>query len=410
MGKKKIINDPVYGFININSDILFDLIEHPYFQRLRRIKQLGLTDLVYPGALHTRFHHALGAMHLMDQALNSLASKGITVSEEEMEAAKIAILLHDVGHSPFSHALEHSILTNVRHESISELVMEALNKEFNGKLSLAIKMFKNTYARRFFHQLISSQLDMDRLDYLNRDCFFTGVHEGTIGAERIIKMLNVAHDELVIDEKGIYSVENFLTARRLMYWQVYLHKTTICAEKMTIQIIKRVRFLMEHKKNVFCPESLAYFLRQNHSLKAFASKNKGLEHFMNLDDHDIWYCIKEWTKDSDRVLSTLCNMLLSRKLFSIQLSSKPISKAELLKAQKAIAKTYGFTKAELNYFVLSGTVSNEAYINNKYKEINILTKNKKLVDLVSASDLPNIKALSKIVKKHYICYPKIVSL
>ncbi len=410
MGKKKIINDPVYGFININSDLIFDLIEHPYFQRLRRIKQLGLTDLVYPGALHTRFHHALGAMHLMEQALNNLSSKGIEVSEKEAEAAKVAILLHDIGHSPFSHALEHAILSNVRHESISELVMESLNKTFKGQLSLAIRMFKNTYPRRFFHQLISSQLDMDRLDYLNRDCFFTGVHEGTIGAERIIKMLNVANDELVIDEKGIYSVENFLTARRLMYWQVYLHKTTICAEKMTIQIINRVRFLLENKKEVYCPESLAYFLTQKHNIDAFSKKNKGLSHFMNLDDHDIWFCIKEWTKASDKVLSLLCNMLLSRKLFSIQLSGEDLSKKDLSKVQKLIAKTYHLNSEELSYFILRGTVSNEAYINNKYKEINILTKNKKLIDLVSASDLPNIKALSKIVKKHYICYPKIVSL
>ncbi len=410
MGKKKIINDPVYGFINIDSDILFDLIEHPYFQRLRRIKQLGLTDLVYPGALHTRFHHALGAMHLMDRALDSLSSKGISVSSVEAEAAKIAILLHDIGHSPFSHALEHSLLKNVNHESISELVMEALNKEFKGKLSLAIRMFKNTYSRRFFHQLISSQLDMDRLDYLNRDCFFTGVHEGTIGAERIIKMLNVANDELVIDEKGIYSVENFLTARRLMYWQVYLHKTTICAEKMTVQIINRVRYLLENDKLVYCPEDLAYFLTEKHTLKSFSPKGKALSHFMKLDDHDIWFCIKHWTKDSDKVLSTLCTMLLSRKLFSIQLTTKAVSETDLLKAQKATVKAYGFTKSELSYFVLSGTVSNEAYINNKYKEINILTKNKKLVDLVSASDLPNIKALSKIVKKHYLCYPKILSL
>jgi uncharacterized protein len=410
MGKKKIINDPVYGFIDINSDLIFDLIEHPYFQRLRRIKQLGLTDLVYPGALHTRFHHALGAMHLMEQALNSLSSKGIKVSDQEAEAAKVAILLHDIGHSPFSHALEYSILSNVKHESISALVMESLNKTFKGKLSLAIRMFKNTYPRRFFHQLISSQLDMDRLDYLNRDCFFTGVHEGTIGAERIIKMLNVANDELVIDEKGIYSVENFLTARRLMYWQVYLHKTTICAEKMTIQIIRRVRYLLAHQKEVYCPESLAYFLTKKHPIKAFSEENKGLAHFMNLDDHDIWFCIKAWTQESDKVLSLLCNMLLSRKLFSIQLSGQAISTQDLSIIQKAVRKAYDLSDKELDYFILSGTVSNEAYINNKYKEINILTKNKKLIDLVSASDLPNIKALSKIVKKHYICYPKVVYL
>ena len=410
MGKKKIINDPVYGFIDINSDLIFDLIEHPYFQRLRRIKQLGLTDLVYPGALHTRFHHALGAMHLMEQALISLSSKGIAVSKKEVEAAKVAILLHDIGHSPFSHALEYSILSNVKHESISELVMEALNKEFKGKLSLAIEMFKNTYSRRFFHQLISSQLDLDRLDYLNRDCFFTGVHEGTIGAERIIKMLNVANDELVIDEKGIYSVENFLTARRLMYWQVYLHKTTICAEKMTIQIINRVRTLLERNEKVFCNEALHYFLIEKRSIKAFSGKNEGLKHFMNLDDHDIWYCIKQWTKESDKVLSMLCNMLLSRKLFSIQVSASPVSEKEVLQLQKTVAKSLQLQESEVKYFVLTGTVSNEAYINNKYKEINILSKNKKLVDLISASDLPNIKALSKIVKKHYICYPKILSL
>jgi HD superfamily phosphohydrolase len=410
MSKKKIINDPVYGFIEINSDLIFDLIEHPYFQRLRRIKQLGLTDLVYPGALHTRFHHALGAMHLMGQALSSIAGKGISISDEEAEAAKIAILLHDIGHSPFSHALEYSILVNVRHESISELVMEQLDQEFGGKLKLAIQMFKNQYARSFFHQLISSQLDMDRLDYLNRDCFFTGVHEGTIGAERIIKMLNVANDELVIDQKGIYSVENFLTARRLMYWQVYLHKTTICAEKMTIQIIERVRHLLHKKINVPCSESLAYFLSKELSISDFSAKKRGFEHFMNLDDHDIWFSIKQWVNHPDKVLSTLCKMIVTRKLFSIQLSNKVIPKTETEKAKKLTMKTLGIKEADLKYFILTGTVSNEAYIHNKHKEIKILTKDKKLVNLVTASDLPNIKALGKIVKKHYLCFPKIVSL
>jgi HD superfamily phosphohydrolase len=410
MSKKKIINDPVYGFIEIKNDLIFDLIEHPYFQRLRRIKQLGLTDLVYPGALHTRFHHALGAMHLMDQALSGIAGKGIAISDKEAEAAKIAILLHDVGHSPFSHALEYSILFNVRHEYISELVMEKLNVEFKGKLSMAIEMFKNTYPRRFFHQLISSQLDMDRMDYLNRDCFFTGVHEGTIGAERLIKMLNVANDELVIDQKGIYSVENFLTARRLMYWQVYLHKTTICAEKMTVQIIDRVRHLLKNKIPVSCPESLNYFLSKELTIKDFTSKKEGLDHFMNLDDHDIWFSIKQWVNHSDKVLSTLCKMLVTRKLFSIQLSNKVIPQAERVKAKKVTMKQFGLKEADLKYFILSGTVSNEAYIHNNHKEIKILTKDKKLVNLVSASDLPNIKALGKIVKKHYLCFPKIVSL
>ncbi|HSZ71039.1 MAG TPA: HD domain-containing protein [Cytophagaceae bacterium] len=410
MSKKKIINDPVYGFIEINSGLIFDLIEHPYFQRLRRIKQLGLTDLVYPGALHTRFHHALGAMHLMDQALASLAGKGVTISEKEIEAAKIAILLHDVGHSPFSHALEHSILVNVRHEAISELVMEKLNKELGGKLQMAIQMFKNHYSRRFFHQLISSQLDMDRLDYLNRDCFFTGVHEGTIGAERIIKMLNVANDELVIDQKGIYSVENFLTARRLMYWQVYLHKTTICAEKMTIQIIHRVRHLLKKKVTVPCPDSLSYFLSKELKANDFSNRKEALSHFMNLDDHDIWFSIKQWGNHSDKVLSTLCKMLVTRKLFSIQLSSQVPPKADILKAKKATLASLGIKEADLKYFILTGTVSNEAYIHNRHKEIKILTKNKKLVNLIEASDLPNIKALGKIVKKHYLCFPKIVSL
>jgi HD superfamily phosphohydrolase len=408
VNKKKIINDPVYGFINIKSELLFDVISHRYFQRLRHIKQLGLTDLVYPGALHTRFQHALGAMHLMSRVLDNLRTKGIEISAEEYEAAQLAVLLHDIGHGPFSHALENTLLTDVHHESLSYMFMSALNKQFDGALDLAMKIFRNSYERKFFHQLVSSQLDIDRLDYLKRDCFFTGVMEGTIGVDRIISMLHVFNDQLVVEEKGIYSIENFLNARRLMYWQVYLHKTTVSAENMLVNIIKRAQALARAGEEIQMSDSLRLFLTNHYSLAELQEDEKLLHAFGQLDDHDIWGGLKCWRNNSDKILSSLSNMLLERRLFQIILSNDPINKTLVDKIKASITKKYNTLLAESPYLFAYGTVTNEAYAQGQ--QINILTKQGELLDIAQASDLPNIKVISKIVKKNYLCWPKDVSL
>jgi uncharacterized protein len=409
MNKKKILNDPVYGFITIPNEVIFDLIEHPYVQRLRRIKQLGMSELVYPGALHTRFHHALGAMHLMGQALQNLRAKGHAISEAELEAAQIAILLHDVGHGPFSHVLEHTLLDQVPHEKISLLFMQDLNRQFGGALQLAIQMFSNQYERKFFNQLISSQLDMDRLDYLNRDCFFTGVSEGSIGSERIIKMLDVVDNELVVEEKGIYSIENFLTARRLMYWQVYLHKTSICAETMLIQILRRAKDLVGLGHKVFVTPALGRFLNQNVNLDTFRRDPQCLLDFSQLDDYDVWACIKMWTQNPDAVLSTLSRMLLERKLFKIIFSDNRPNQEQVNLIKEELQLTTKAKPDELTYLVVEGKTSNAAYMAGKQK-IMIKTKQGILKDIAEASDLPTIKALTKIVRKYYICWGKNVYL
>ena len=409
INKRKIINDPVYGFINITSELIYDLIEHPYYQRLRRIKQLGLAELVYPGALHTRFHHALGAMHLMNEAITTLRQKGHHISEEECESAQIAILLHDVGHGPFSHVLEHHILNHVPHEQISFLLMEELNKQFEGKLSLAIKMFIGEYNRPFFNQLISSQLDVDRMDYLNRDSFFTGVREGNIGAERILKMLDVVDNQLVVEQKGIYSVENFLTARRLMYWQVYLHKTSICAEVMLSQIVRRARELVKSGVDVFATEGFGLFLKNDVTLEEFISDKRYLQAFTEMDDNDIWACVKIWSKHDDLILSGICEKLLNRKLYKILISDEPFENSFLEKIKNDFLNRDEINEDNLSYFVIDGTITNEAYLSEK-QAINILTKNKLVVDIADASDLPTIKALSNVVKKYYICWAKDVYL
>jgi len=408
LNKKKIINDPVYGFITIPSELIYDIIAHPYFQRLRHIKQLGLTDLVYPGALHTRFQHALGAMHLMSKALDSLRQKDIQISQEEYEAAQIAILLHDIGHGPFSHALEHSLLQGIKHESLSYLLMSALNDEFDGRLELALRIFRNSYPRKFLHQLVSSQLDIDRLDYLKRDCFFTGVQEGTIGVDRIISMLSVYREQLVVEQKGIYSIENFLTARRLMYWQVYLHKTTLSAERMLVGIIKRAQTLVQGGERVTSSASLQMFLKNSFSIEDFRTNAKALKSFGVLDDNDIWGGIKCWRDHHDKILSTLCKMLLERRLFQITLSSDPIKKQTIEKVRAAVSKHYLTLRAESNYLFSYGSVSNEAYAEGQ--QINIITKQGELLDIAQASDLPSIKAFSRIVKKNYLCWPKDVSI
>ena len=403
MNKRKIINDPIYGFITIPSDLIYDIIEHPYFQRLRRIKQLGLTDLVYPGANHTRFHHALGAMHLMKITLDGLRNKGHFIYDSEYEAALIAILLHDVGHGPFSHTLESALLNNVKHEDISLAIIKHLDQHFQGKLSFAQQVFKNEYPRKFLNQLVASQLDIDRLDYLKRDSFFTGVSEGTIGADRIIKMLNVVNDELVVEEKGIYSIENFLSARRLMYWQVYLHKTTICAEKMLIKVIQRAKELVRAGE-LDCPNTnLSLFLSSDYSISDFTNNSKVLDSYCSLDDMDVWGAMKLWVNHKDPILKNLCQGIISRKLFQIRLLEKPPSEQHLEELRGLIASQYQLSD-NADYYLATGKVSNAAYIPEGH--INILAKSGQVVDVAEATDLPNIQAMKKIVVKYYVCWPK----
>lgn len=406
--KRKIFNDPIYGFITIPSDFIFEIVQHPYFQRLRRIKQLGMAELVYPGAFHSRFQHALGAMHLMNEALNTLQSKGLMIMEVEREAALVAILLHDIGHGPFSHVLEYAILKNVNHEAISELLMEDLNRQFEGKLTLAIEMFNGTYDRSFFHQLISSQLDMDRMDYLNRDSFYTGVAEGNIGAERIIKMLHVVDNQLVVEEKGLLSVENFLVARRLMYWQVYLHKTSVCSETMVLKIFERVKDLLKENIFVDIPKHLQVFFNRNIRREDFQNDSTLLQNFVALDDVDIWYAIKTWQNHNDTVLANLSQNIINRNLFKIKLEVG--LKTEGWEAN--ILQNFEDKKIPKNlqkYFYKKGQISNNGYASQN-ANIKILMKNGNILDVSEASDLPTIKAMSNIVKKNYICYANDVYL
>ncbi|HLF35345.1 MAG TPA: HD domain-containing protein [Cyclobacteriaceae bacterium] len=409
MFKIKIINDPVHGFIDIPGGIIFDLISHPWFQRLRWIKQLGLTDLVYPGALHTRFQHAIGAMHLMKEALQGLLLKGVRITDEEFEAAMAAILLHDIGHGPFSHALEHDLLEKADHEDISRLVIEKLNTEFKGKLKLALSIFNHTHPKRYLSQLVSSQLDVDRLDYLSRDSFFTGVNEGKIGTDRILKMLNVVDGELVVEEKAIYSIENFLSARRLMYWQVYLHKTTIGVEQMLAQIIRRAKDLARRGKLETSNKNIEGFLKREISVDEFKKDESLFNSFLQLDDHDIWSIIKEWRYAADPVLRELSNMMLGRKLFNVTLSNSPITYPVVHKILRLISEAYHIGRKEAGFLVAEGVSSNAAYI-AKGTSIHVLMKSGKILDIAEAVDLPNIKAMSKIVKKYYLCWPKSVSL
>ena len=408
MNKKKIFNDPVYGFITVPSEFVFDIIEHPYFQRLRRIKQLGLTEMVYPGALHTRFHHALGAMHLMETALNTLKSKNNEISDTELEASLIAILLHDIGHGPFSHALETAIFKNVHHEQLSLHIMHMLNEAFGGKLTLAINIFKGTYARNFFHQLVSSQLDVDRLDYLNRDSFYTGVYEGKIGADRIIKMLDVANDKLVVEEKAIYSIENFLVSRRLMYWQVYLHKTVISAENMVLRVVQRARQLLQQGIDVPASPCLKFFLSSDLTMADFERDSSILERFAGLDDHDVWSGIKLWASHADFILAYLANSILNRRLFKVVIASKPIEEDLLLGISELVQEHFKIPEEDVKYLMISGKISNNAY-QVEGESIEILTKTGYVVDVAEASDLPNIRALSNKVEKYYVCYPKEVA-
>ena len=401
--KLKIFNDPIYGFITIPNSLIFDLIQHKYFQRLRRISQMGLSYLVYPGAHHTRFHHALGSMHLMQKAINVLCFKGVTISEDEENGLLIAILLHDIGHGPFSHAMEHSIVNNISHEEISLRFMEELNKEFNGSLTLAISIFKGEYPRKFMCQLISSQLDMDRADYLKRDSFYTGVAEGNINSERLITMLNVVSDQLVIEEKGIYSIEKFLVARRFMYWQVYLHKTGLVAEQLLTRILKRAKELASLGAELNCSKALLYFLDSERGGNHFNKETLAV--FAKLDDYDIVSAMKDWQYHEDFVLSNLCEMIINRDLLKIKLKNKPIKAVELITHTEDLIKTHNISKYEAEYFVFQGEITNQAY-QNKKQNINILLKSGKIKDIGKVSDQLNLKALSKPVTKYYMCYPK----
>jgi len=403
--KKKILNDPVYGFISIPDELIFDLIEHPYFQRLRRIKQLGLTHLVYPGALHTRFHHAFGAMHLMQQAIDVLRSKGHLITEDERIAALIAILLHDIGHGPYSHTLEKSIVCGLHHEEISLIFMKRLNEEFNGALTKAIAVFTDTYPKKFLHRLVSSQLDMDRLDYLKRDSFFTGVSEGVINSDRIIKMLDVVNNELVVEAKGIYSIEKFIVARRLMYWQVYLHKTVLSAENMLVHILQRAKMLSRQGNKLFATKAFSVFLNSEIGKSDFENDPTILEQFAKIDDFDIFTSIKEWTNCSDKVLSTLCTNLVQRQLFRTEISNREFEKSEIENLKHEVGKMLDLSDNETDYFVFTDIARNSAYdpINDKIK---IFYNNGQLLDISEASDQLNLDVLSKTVTKYFLCYPK----
>ena len=402
--KLKILNDPIYGFITIPNDRIFKIIEHSYFQRLRRISQMGLSYLVYPGAHHTRFHHALGCVHLMQKAVRVLRYKGVEISENEEEALLIAILMHDIGHGPFSHAMEHSLVEGVDHETISLLFMEEMNTEFNQSLTLAIKIFKGSYDRKFMNQLISSQMDMDRLDYLKRDSFYTGAVEGNINSERLITMLNVVNDELVVEEKGIYSVEKFLIGRRLMYWQVYLHKTSLVAEQLLIRVLKRAKELIDAGHELHASGSLMYFLKNKITRENFNTET--LNMFSRLDDNDVISAMKEWMYSEDFVLSNLCEMIINRNLLKVKIKKKKPSAEKLEKRSKALQKKYGISEKEASYFVFDGEIANLAYKREK-DNINILHKNGKINDVVKVSDQFNLKALTNTVTKYYMCYPKV---
>lgn len=401
--KLNIFNDPIYGFIRIPSGIVYELIEHPYFQRLRRISQMGLSYLVYPGAHHTRFHHALGAMHLMQQAIGLLREKGIEISQDEEQGLLCAILLHDIGHGPFSHALENELVNGISHEEISLKIMEALNEIFKGLLSTAISIFKGTYPKNFLNQLVSSQLDMDRLDYLKRDSFYTGVAEGNINSERLITMLAVQQDNLVVEEKGIYSVEKFLMARRFMYWQVYLHKTSMAAEALLVRILRRVRELKIQSGFAVSP-NLEFFLKHRNTEKEFDATD--LEVFLKIDDVDVVFALKQWQKHADPVLSRLCEMILDRKLPSVKVQETPVSKDQINKKLQKIKDHWKISDSDANWFVITGEISNRAY-NQSEQNIKILMKNGAVLDLAEQSGQMSSEVLSGREVKYFICSPKI---
>lgn len=401
--KRKIINDPVFGFITIPSRFLLQLIEHPYVQRLQRIKQMGLASFVYPGAQHTRLNHSIGAMYLMGEALKVLQEKGHQISPKEVESALAAILLHDIGHTPFSHVLERTIVPQLSHEEVSLMLMHKLNEEFDNKLDTCLEIFTDTYHKRFLHQLVSGQLDVDRLDYLRRDSFFSGVIEGNIGSARIIKMLELRDDRLVVESKGIYSIENFLLSRRLMYWQVYLHKTAVAAELMLTNILQRAKELCQQGHNLPATPSLTFFLQAERTRDEFASSSIPLNHFVNLDDSDIWCALKAWTQHDDVVLSTLSRSIIDRKLFKIEMSEEPTSPQRIEELRERIADGLKIEYSHTRYFVHSSVISTNMY-SAKDDSIDILFSDGTIKDIAKASDMLNIHLLSKKVEKNYLAY------
>ena len=404
--ERKIINDPVFGFINIPKGLLYDIVRHPLLQRLTRIKQVGLSSVVYPGAQHTRFQHSLGAFYLMSEAITQLTSKGNFIFDSEAEAVQAAILLHDIGHGPFSHVLEDTIVQGVSHEEISLMLMERMNKEMNGQLSLAIQIFKDEYPKRFLHQLVSAQLDMDRLDYLRRDSFYTGVTEGNIGSARIIKMLDVADDRLVIESKGIYSIENFLTARRLMYWQVYLHKTSVAYERMLISTLLRAKELASQGVELFASPALHFFLYNDINHTEFHNNPDCLENFIQLDDNDIWTALKVWSNHPDKVLSTLSLGMINRNIFKVENSAEPIGEDRIKELTLQISQQLGITLSEANYFVSTPSIEKNMY-DPADDSIDIIYKDGTIKNIAEASDMLNISLLSKKVKKYYLCYQRL---
>lgn len=401
--KRKIINDPVFGFITIPNDLVYDIIQHPFLQRLNRIRQLGLAPFVYPGAQHTRFHHSIGAMFLMGEALKTLKEKGHLITDEEWNGALAAILMHDMGHGPFSHVLEHTLVTHVQHEALSLLMMQQMNEEWKGALQNAIDIFSGTHHKQFLHQLVSGQLDMDRLDYLRRDSFFTGVSEGNIGSARIIKMLDVKEDKLVVESKGIYSIENYLMSRRLMYWQVYLHKTAVAAEKMMINTLLRARELTLQGENLFASPALSYFLSKEATLTDFEEYGEALQHFVQLDDNDLWSALKVWASHPDTVLSILSDGMVNRRLFKIEIKEHETSEEKVLELLRSYMQRFNISEHEARYFIASDSIATDMY-NKEDDSIGILYKDGTVKDISKASDMLNIELLSKKIEKYYFAY------
>lgn len=403
MNDSKIINDPVFGFIKIPHGLLLQIVQHPLMQRLTHIKQLGMASVVYPAAQHTRFQHSIGSLHLMSEAITSLSQKGIFIFDSEAEAVEAAILMHDIGHGPFSHVLENTLIHGISHEEISLLMMEQINRELNGALNLALMIFKDEYNKRFLHQLISSQLDMDRLDYLRRDSFFTGVHEGNIGSARIIKMLDVVDDKLVVNSKGIYSIENYLTSRRLMYWQVYLHKTVVAFEKMLVNILLRAKYLSQNGVRLFATPALRFFLENDVDQTFFNEHPEALKYYELLDDNDIWCSVKIWMEHEDKILSTLAQSIIHRHIFRVEVTDAPFDDEKINTIASSIADALGIPQEGAHYMMSVNTIQKDMYDVNDDR-ISILYKDGTIKDIAESSDILNINLLSKKIRKYYLCY------
>mgnify|MGYP002624944717 CR=1 FL=1 len=406
MNEHKIINDPVFGFIKIKRGLLYDIVQHPFFQRLNRINQLGLASVVYPGARHTRFQHSIGAFHLMSEAVKSLSEKGVYIFDSEAEAVQAAILMHDIGHGPFSHVLENTLISGISHEEISLLMMEHINHDLKEQLNLAISIFKDEYPNKIFHQLISSQLDMDRLDYLRRDSFYTGVTEGNIGSARIIKMLNVKDERLVVDSKGIYSIENYLTTRRLMYWQVYLHKTAVGYEKVLVNTLQRAKHLVRSGQRLFAPPALVYFLENDIDASWFNTHPETLQRYAELDDSDIWSTLKAWKHHDDKILSTLATDMLDRHLFKVEVTEERPPQEYLDAKMREIAEAMGIAEEDAHYMLTLTEIGKDMY-NPEDDSIGILYKDGTVKDIAEASEILNVQLLSKKIRKYYLCYQRV---